>query len=221
LEVFTTIEMPEDPVPIATLADAPVTIGAFYRGLQEAIQGLGDGAFTGDPGRQLREWPGPTGEVRPIDDVASARWAITLIREQGEGASNHDPTDRDGELGHYYRFLEILKGREIVPRGDTWAYAGAEIPMPDTYPVVDNPTMAGYPDASAAPALALQFNVTLGRLLAALEHTFDGEPDQLDTALGLMYSLQVQAYDLYAQPSGRDDGTVAGPTFEYVDVLVS
>lgn len=217
LDVFKRIETPETPVHVerALAAGQPVTIGQFYDGLADAIDELGPPIFTGDPGRQLRDWPiEGEGELRPLADPADARWAINLIKQQGEGASDHDPSDRDGELGHHYVFWEIIEGREIVRQGGTWAFAGPPIPFPDTYPVVDDPTVASLPPASRALALALEFNESYRNLMAALERTFDGRPIELGAALGLMYALKVQALDLFKEPSGRGDGTVAGPTFE-------
>lgn len=217
LEVFKRIETPEKPVPVerAAAVARPVTVGQFYEGLAEKLEELGPGIFTGDPGRQLRRWP-TAGELRPVADLDDAGWAIETIKEQGEGASQYDPNDRDGELGHYYLFWEILEGREIVRRGDGWAFAGAEIPFPETYPVVDNPTAEAFPEPSQQRALAVQFNSAYHRLLRSLHRTFNGEPDQLDAALGLMYALRVIALDLYKLPSGRDDGTVAGPPFQFL-----
>ena len=219
LEVFKQMEKPEKPVDVQRMraAGEPVTIGQFYDGLAATIAELGPSAFTGDPGRQVRDWPVEgEGGLRAIDGPAAARSAITLIKEQGEGASEYEPTDRDGELGHYYLYWEILEGREIVLQEDRWAFAGEAIPFPDTFPVVDNPTVASLPAGSQAQALAQEFNESYRNLMASLERTFDGHPDQLDVALGLMYALRVQALGLFRHPSGRDDGTVAGPTFEYV-----
>ena len=147
LEVFRQTEAPEDPVDIRAFASEAwtvVTIGQFYDGLAEAISQLGEGIYTGDPGRQLRRWP-TLGEIRPIERGADVRWAISTIKEQGEGASSYDPNDRDGELGHYYLFWEILRGREIIRTPNGWAFAGVEIPFPATYPVDDKPTVAGLP----------------------------------------------------------------------------
>ena len=215
LEVFKRIETPENPVDVrrAAVAVRPVTVGQFYDGLADKLRELGAGVFTGDPGRQLRRWP-TQGELRAVGDLGDAQWAIETIKEQGEGASQYDPNDRDGELGHYYLFWEILEGREIVRRKRGWAFAGADIPVPDCYPVVDDPTVEAFPEGSQQRALAAQFNSAYQALLRGLHRTFNGEPDHLDSALGLMYALRVIALDLYELPSGRDDGTVAGPTFQ-------
>ena len=159
LEVFKQIETPEKPVRVERAAAGmqPVTVGQFYDGIAEKLEELGPSIFTGDPGRQLRRWP-TIGELRPVADLGDAKWAIETIKEQGEGASPYDPNDRDGELGHYYLFWEILEGREIVRRGRRWAFGGADIPFPETYPVVDNPMEEAFPEGSQQRALAVQFN---------------------------------------------------------------
>ena len=216
LEVFKQIETPENPVDVRRAAAdvrQPVTVGQFYDGIAQKLQELGPDVFTGDPGRQLRRWP-TQGELRPVRDLDDALWAIETIKEQGEGASRYDPNDRDGELGHYYLFWEILEGKEIVRRNRGWAFDGNVIPFPDTYPVVDNPTEAGFTEGSKQRALAAQFNGGYHRLLRGLDRTFDGEPDHLDSAIGVMYQLRVIALDLYKLPSGLGDGTVAGPPFQ-------
>jgi hypothetical protein len=215
LEVFKRVETPEEPVDVRALsAEAPVTIGQFYDGIARKLHELGPGVFNGDPGRQLRRWPS-AGQIRAIDGPAAAQWAIDLIKEQGEGASSHDPTDRDGDLGHFYRFWEIQEGREIVLTDGTWAFAGEGIPLPETHPLVDDPVLSDLPEGSRARVVAEAWNGTYGATLRSLERTFDGEPHRLNEALGLMYSLRVQAVDLFGHPSGRGDGTVAGPTFDY------
>jgi hypothetical protein len=54
--------------------------------------------------------------------------------------------------------------------------------------------------------------------LKALQRTFDGEPDQLDAALGLMFELKLTGQVLCALPAivdGQQTGKNAGPAFEY------
>lgn len=222
LEIFKRIETPEKPVDVqpAGRRAAPATIGQFYDGIGLAIEDLGPPIFTGDPGRQVRGWS-MGGALRGIESPADARWAISLIKEQGEGVSAHDPNDREGELAHYYQFWEIIEGREIVLDGDGWAFSGRPIPMPETFPVADDPKVDDQRRGSGAWLRTLEFNATYRNLMQALEQTFDGSPATFPSALGLMYSLEVQARDLYLHPSGRGDATVAGPTFEYHDATAT
>jgi hypothetical protein len=51
-------------------------------------------------------------------------------------------------------------------------------------------------------------------LLNALHRTFNGEPKFIDQAIGVMYSLDLAAQQLMQVPSGLDDGSTAGPSFQ-------
>jgi len=51
-------------------------------------------------------------------------------------------------------------------------------------------------------------------LLKGLHKTFNGEPQYLKEAIGLMFSLEIIAQQLMQVPSGLNDGTTAGPTFQ-------
>ena len=51
-------------------------------------------------------------------------------------------------------------------------------------------------------------------MLKALNHTFNKDPGYLNQAIGLMYSLDLQARELMQTPSGLNDGTTAGPSFQ-------
>ncbi|MBI1773144.1 MAG: hypothetical protein HYR68_12500 [Burkholderiales bacterium] len=43
---------------------------------------------------------------------------------------------------------------------------------------------------------------------------FNGEPDKLGQIVGLMFSLGLAAQQLMEAPSGLNDGTTAGPSFQ-------
>lgn len=58
------------------------------------------------------------------------------------------------------------------------------------------------------------FNDAYCTVLYLLEDAFNGNPAALGEAVGSMYALKAQAEALMRMPDG--DGTVAGPTFEYV-----
>ena len=80
--------------------------------------------------------------------------------------------------------------------------------------MADDPNTAMLQPGSQARILSEQFNQTYQTLLNALHATFNGEPGQLDDTIGLMYSLDLAARKLMETPSGRGDGTTAGPSFE-------
>ncbi|WP_222539297.1 ferritin-like domain-containing protein [Pedobacter polysacchareus] len=239
--VFMVIEEPENPmhIPVKAMNEmaAPLTIGMFYQKVKNLItileaeaKLLGKTIFTGDPAKQMtnEKWF-PLEELFPILDKDSAFRGIDLIVDQGEGTSE-DPFINPGDLGgddvttdpaHYYRFEEIFYGKTLEkdpsePCG--YSYSGPEIPcdlskIPNMY---ENPKMADYPLDSVAYKNSKFFNYTYTNLLNSLHETFNGEPDKINTAMGLMYSLRLYAGKLLASEDPAHPGFVAGPSYEYV-----
>lgn len=203
-----------------------MTIGWFYNQLARAVIRLdrqlaeqGGTLFTGDPARQV-SWPGAPGTLFRVTDRRTALLAIHEIIEQGEG-SPHD-LDADsppvsGELGHYYRFKEIVEGRRLVRDHEGhWVYAGERVPFEpdDVHQMVDDPDASLLPDGSRAKAQAEVVNATYTKMLTGLDRIFNGNPHELADVQGLMYSLEVEAGKLLELPSGLEPGTVAGPGFQ-------
>jgi hypothetical protein len=226
--IFMEIEEPEDPLnfPVKRLAAAAApgaepdyhTIGQFYESLAKVIAGLGPSIFTGDPARQVKGWF-PTDELFPVVDVASAERAIQVIVEQGEGTKT-SPLDLEGGLAHYYLYAEVVKGRRLVkdpsvPQG--YSYSGAPIVFDPSgvFPMIDNPTQVMLPPNSLVARMANQFDQTYTALLNALQATVDGDPAQLDVAIGLMYALRIEAQQLMATPIPGGRGN-AGPRWQFV-----
>jgi hypothetical protein len=86
------------------------------------------------------------------------------------------------------------------------------------WPVLDNPKETSYPAKSKARHACDTFNYTYTSLLKALNITFNGQPDNLGTAIGLMESLRQQAIDMMSGivlETGPNQGRNAGPSFEY------
>ncbi len=79
-----------------------------------------------------------------------------------------------------------------------------------------NPKLSDYPEGSQARYACNAFNYSYTTLLKTLHATFNGDPDSLDAAIGLMESLKEQAMDVASFELG--DGTNAGPSFEYQPV---
>jgi rubrerythrin len=230
-DTFMEIEEPEDPLefPVrAALADAerPKTIGRFYAAIRTAISELGDSIFTGDPARQVTKVLSP-GELPAVTGVASAAEVIETIVEEGEGTS-HSPLDDQpgGELAHYYRFAEIYYGGVLTPNpdpppdpkpSDLYFYDKAHQPIEfdptGVYPLPLDPSTAAYPAGSKARRLCATFNYGYTNLLRVLDATFNGHPDRISVAIGMMDSLREQAMEMVSVPVG--DGTNAGPSFEY------
>jgi hypothetical protein len=230
IELFMRIEKPAPP-DSAPEGDEYETIGQFYdaieQGLRDLCAELGESTvFCGDPARQVTN---PTfhytaGRLIAVDSLASALAALEEIVEEGEGTSRGEVWDGDAdvfhphrdEVAHYYRFEELKAGRRYR-RGDTpqSGPTGEEfaVDLGGVRPMARNPRPAdvGSPIRGAQD----QFNETYCGILALLEGTFDGEPDMLGPAIQGMYALRAQAQALLAMPNG--DGTMAGPTFEWVD----
>jgi hypothetical protein len=53
-------------------------------------------------------------------------------------------------------------------------------------------------------------------MLNALHSVFNGNPDELDAAIGLMYDLQTLAASLMGTPDPTKPGFNVGPSFEYL-----
>jgi Ferritin-like len=217
---FMVIEEPEDPIVFKTAAARAAvvpdfqTIGEFYSAVSTAIGNLGPSIFTGNPALQVTGWF-DSDELFPVTTVATAQQAIAIIMQQGEGTTT-SPLDALGELAHYYKFAEIAKGFQLVPDTSApngYSYTGPPIPFDPTgvFPMVTNPGQVLLPAGSMVLQMADQFDATYSSLLNALNGTFTGAPENLNVAMGLMYSLRVQAQDLMQQPIGGGTTGNAGP----------
>ncbi|EAZ80525.1 ferritin-like domain-containing protein [Algoriphagus machipongonensis] len=233
--VFMSIEEPESPIHIETLSkvEDSMTIGQFYQKIKEKISSLegeakknGKTIFTGKSSHQLTYAKFfPEKLLFPIHDETSAFNAIDIIVDQGEGTSTDpfvDPIDtEEGEPAHYYRFEEIYNGKTLVKDPNTqsgYSYSGDPIPLkedgiPNMYP---NPKMADLPKDSLAYQYSKLFNFTYTCLLNSLHLTFNGQTEQINEAMGLMFSLRLYAGKLLATPYPNDPTYVAGPSFEFV-----
>jgi hypothetical protein len=206
-----------------TLAQGPTTIGAFYaeiiEGLEKAAATMGEQAlFCGDPARQLtREYYYAGGGIPlPVTDLKSARAALTEIVDQGEG-DQASMYDKDGDLGHYYRFQQLKYGRSYRPSDNAGTPTGPEVTIDwdAVYPMIANPRGDDYadPELRAASDAA---NQAWSELLRQLEAAFNGSPESLLTAVPAMFSLRDRALVLLANPLPGSGGKHAGPTFEWV-----
>jgi hypothetical protein len=229
-DVFMTIEEPEDPLRFPVLKTAlmagQTTIGQFYAALKDQIRKLSQtgNIFTGDPAKQLTTGFGPLRTIH-VHDADSATAAIDLIVEQGEGTKT-SPLDPGHELAHYYRYAEIYYGKKLIPNpaakpGEPdYAYGGDPIAFNPcgVWPVVTNPSASLYPPGSHLASLNNTFNYTYTALLKSLHLVFNGQPDRLGPAIGLMESLKEQA--LVMMSTEVVPGQTAGPTFTYQPALV-
>ncbi|MEA2823293.1 MAG: hypothetical protein QOJ86_5297 [Bradyrhizobium sp.] len=212
--VFMRIEEPDKPIvfPVGTAMftleqQQFQTIGDFYRAVRASLKAEW---FTGDPARQVK------GIVNPVFTLTDAHAAIDLIVEQGEGTTTSPLGGK--ELAHYYRFAEIFHQRTLIPDASVpegYSYSGDPIPFDPAgvLPIVESPTSELYPPNTLQRVASDTFNQMYSNLLRALHITFNGHPHNLDTAIGLMFDLKLQAIKLMGIPIGN--GSNAAPCYEY------
>ncbi|MDX2121082.1 MAG: ferritin-like protein [Gemmatimonadota bacterium] len=212
------------------------TIGQFYAAVLEGVELLerrarkrGKTIFTGKRRHQIagEQWYyGGGGAPIMVVDLDSARKAIHEIMEQGEGL-DHTIFDGDNqfgqvdELAHYFRFYEIRKGRRYLPTDAPHHLPhGAELPVDWSarYPMTPNPKVRDFRKQPGIHRLMVEFNQRYTALLQALHTAFNGKPAALRDAVPLMYELKYRAQALMTIPTGRADGSTAGPSFELVPV---
>jgi rubrerythrin len=225
--VFMAIEEPEHPVPVRppSLAEAVepefATIGEFYDAIQKQIEELGPSIFvktTAPPQVVAHRWF-PPGKLFLITDPDSACRAIDIIKLEGEGTST-EPFQRPGDPAHYYKFGEIAAGREVIQTPTGFAYDGAPILFDPSsvWPLRPNCKIADFAVGTQARTRIERFAYSYASLLNALDDAFNGHPDRLEAAIGLMYDLRVMAVSLVQTDTGDGSGLTVGPSFEYVQV---
>lgn len=219
---FMKIEEPEQPIPVQTglLAAEPeyATIGEFYDAIKAQIVKLGPSIFkaTTAPPQVVSSTWFPPELLFPITGPDSACRAIDIIKLQGEGTST-DPFECGTDPAHFYKFGEIAAGKAIVPtEGGGYAYAGAPIPFDaaGVWPLRPNCKIADFPVGTQARTRIEQYAYNYSALLNVLHDTFNGHPERLDAAIGVMYDLRVLAVALMSTDAGN--GQTVGPSYEYV-----
>ncbi len=158
-----------------------------------------------------------------VTNRETAHRAIAEIVEQGEGA-HHGIFDRDHrvlgeggghEVAHYYRYMEILKGRRYTQhdKASSGPTGGRlHVDYRAVYPMRPNTRAADYPRGSETRAALEAFGRGYGELLAALERAFRGHRKRLTEGIARMFSLKHQALALIQTPTG-DGRTTVGLDF--------
>jgi hypothetical protein len=197
------------------------SIGEFYRAIEDGLDLLhaemGDALFKGDPKRQITPdyYYSGGGGLIAVTDLASAKAAMELIAEQGEGITDHI-FDEDGEIAHYYRFQQLVLGR-YYQQGDTHgAPSGGTVAVDwdAVYPIKANASLADYPEGSDGHAEAMAFNTAYGDFLGLLDRAFDGEPQLFIEAVGGMFQLKERFNTIMRQPIAPGAAEHGAPTFE-------
>jgi Ferritin-like len=228
LDAFLDIEQPEKPLDIHTKKltaaapndDEPITIGQFYDQIIAQLKTLPASAFYASPRNQIG--PDQMDHCVVVTDLASAIEAITVIIDQGEGTSTTPKEIFGTDWAHYYRYQQIQKGFKLVAapgQKPPFSFSGDPIKLDTSgvYPVPVDPSAKNYTPAQVIANNT--FNYTYTSLLKSLHDTLNGQPERLDTAIGLMMSLKQLAKGMMS--GGADGKTFTGPTFEYQPTLLS
>jgi hypothetical protein len=205
--VYMGIEYPQGG-PVAAVEETYPTIGAFYDALFDTFKSLNPAISTN---RQLISPGVGLTQLKTLDEVVKA---IDEIKQQGEGTNRSpDAEDFGGELAHYYRFGEIVHGRQFINVGGKWDYQGDPIPFPDVFPFNPVPD-GGYPNPPVGAGQTLHtFRQQFRQLLDALDHGWaTGSQADLSKAVSTMRSLQALASALM-QIARTDAPGVYGPDF--------
>ena len=230
LDTFLRIERPA-PAHAKPQGNNYHTIGQFYQAILDGFEHLASNGgakklFTGKRSRQIsatKAYYGGGGEPIEVVDLDTARAAILEISEQGEGF-DHTIFDDDkqfgqvDELAHYFRFYEIRAGRRFRPTDVPHEPpTGTEllVDWSGRYPMAPNPKAKEFVDRPEIHGLMVEFNRRYAALLRVLHRAFNGAPAALTEAVPMMYDLKYRAQALMAIPSGRNDGTTVGPSFEF------
>jgi hypothetical protein len=196
------------------------SIGEFYQAVEQAIERFhgeqGDALFSGDPKRQVTPdyYYSGGGEIIPVTNLATAKAAIRLISEQGEGLGG-GIFDYEGEISHFYRFQQLVLGRYYQEGDEHGRPSGPalHVDWDAVYPLATNASISDYPDGSELRAAAVAFNAYYGDFLRLLNRAFRGEPGLLIEAVGGMFRIKEMCYELMRQPLDAS-GANAAPTFE-------
>lgn len=200
------------------------SIGEFYAAIEAGIDELerqanaeGRTIFTGKPDRQVTSeyYYSGGGRLFEVVDLRSARDAIQLIIEQGEGETRL-PHGKFGELAHFYRFQQLKLGQYYQPTdnvpgqptGPTFSVDWSAI-----YAFPSDLTLDAFPAGSELRAMAEAFNSGYREFLGLLNRAYNGERALLLEAVPRMFEFRNQIQALIRNPL---PGTTwhAAPTFQ-------
>jgi hypothetical protein len=220
------------PVPLRLAELGPYeTVGDFYKaiikGIEHLVDKLGEReVFQGNPERQIPPeiyYYAGGGQPIAVHDLRSAKAAMEQIVDQGEGETC-SMYDGDGDLAHYFRFMEIKYGRRYEPgQRQGLALSLSEVPRGEpfpvsyeaVYPMLRDPRTGDYPAGELRQA-SLAVDAAYSHLIRQLQSAFDGRKDLLLPAVGTMFELKYKALELLKNPLPGQPGVNAGPAFEYV-----
>lgn len=236
IDTFLKVELPQKPSNfLETSKDLVVpalTIGEFYQKIIALLEALsaqdGDRLFSGDPAWQVNEgyyWSSG-GQIIRVTDLESAKQAMRLVIEQGEGANGDalkvqlSAAHSHYDIGHYFRFNQIAYARRYAVGDDYMMPPTGEPIVVDyaaTYNVRPNPLAEDYRLHPELSRLNDQFNARYSLMLMQLEEAFSGTPVTLYTAImDNMHELAPLAHDMMKLAYPDDvEGRAACPTFDW------
>jgi hypothetical protein len=216
VETFMKIEEPD------------TSVHKFYQGivaLLEELAGQGN-LFTGDPARQLYDdyyWGGGN-QIIPVKDLESAKKALGIVMDKGEGAGERPPFTPDAplQMAHYYRFAEIHYQRLYKPGDDPKKPPTGEalpIDYKAVHPIRSNPKAAYYAPGTKLAKLNEAFNSRYTMMLRQLLQALTGTPLVLYTAImNGMHGSTSTALEMMTTPIPDDpQGRTGCPTFDWLD----
>ena len=210
------------------IEEPDTSIGAFYRSIVALLEELNEGGslFAGDPARQLYDdyyW-GAGNKIIPVKDLDSAKQALAVVIDKGEGAGQHPPFTPDDQLqmAHYYRFSEIHYQRLYLPTDDpAKPPTGEALPVDyaQVHPIKVNPKAGDYAPGSKLARLNDAFNSRYTMMLRQLLQALTGTPKVLYTAImNGMHGSTAGALEMMTTPiPGDPEGRTGCPTFEWLD----
>ena len=233
-EVFMIIEFPHDEHErFPEVSKKDLTIGKFYRKIKRCMVRLAkkDDIFCrGMTDQQCEEkqmyWPwemyDASSALYKVTDLKTAKKAIKMIVQQGEGAGQQDPTYLDtNKLAHFYKFEELAcKQHMHTVKERMYGFLGEKIEFTaeGVWPMRDNPSKNGILKDTQLYYNAKRFHRIYRSLLAKFQEMFDGNPDVIDDVVYLMESLQLHTKELmqaeFPTPPGWPKQT-CGPIFDY------
>lgn len=209
------------------------TIGGFYHCVDKALDAIVEAhgekvVFTGDPAWQVgpEHYWGAGGEMIRVVDHDSARRALAMIVEEGEGADlggvagDHDLIPGSGgeeDIAHFFKFNQILLARRYAP-GDRFGQppSGGDLvtDWAAVHPMRDDPTADAFKDLPEVHARMLAFDRLYSDFLLTLHSAFNGAPDRLREMAPTMISMRRAAEALVRIPANAA-GETAGPGWTF------
>jgi hypothetical protein len=200
------------------------SIGDFYAAidaglvfLEERARAADQTIFTGEAERQVtpEHYYSGGGVLTCIQDLDTAREAVRLVMEQGEGVTK-GVNDRANEIAHYYRFDQIDLGQYYDPSDkDAGHPTGPKftVDWSGVYPIKTDVKLADLPPGSDILAAAVSFNKAYGEFLKLLTDAYNGKPQLLVEAVPKMFEFRNLIVRLVRNPLPGSD-LYAAPTFE-------